>query len=169
MAKNREAVTCNGRAAFYAAMWDDIRQCAMDCGWAVALHGSLNADMDIMAMPWVKDAASFAELVKKIRLLFQGNHIPGVVITYNEKPHGRIVATIPIWADFYLDISTMDVVEVERYNDLREAFVDYACSGVQNLAPYCKNRCVECVDSRGWCIHTHCNGFNPDGNGRENG
>lgn len=56
MAKNREAVTCNGRAAFYAAMWDDIRQCAMDCGWAVALHGSLASDMDIMAMPWVDGA-----------------------------------------------------------------------------------------------------------------
>ena len=32
MAKNREAVTCNGRAAFYACMWDDFRQAAMDCG-----------------------------------------------------------------------------------------------------------------------------------------
>ena len=109
MAKNREAVTCNGRAAFYAAMWDDIRQCAMDCGWAVALHGSLSSDMDIMAMPWVENSVCFAELVKRIRLLFTGNHIHGTVITYNEKPHGRIVATIPIWADFYLDISTLEV------------------------------------------------------------
>ena len=33
MAKDREAVTCNGRAAFFAAIWDDIRQCAMDNGW----------------------------------------------------------------------------------------------------------------------------------------
>lgn len=38
MAKNRATVTCNGRVAFYACMWDDIRQCAMDNGWAVALH-----------------------------------------------------------------------------------------------------------------------------------
>lgn len=65
MAKNRLAVTCNGRAAFYACMWNDIRQCAMDNGWAVALHGSLNSDMDIMTMPWVEDVISFEELVKK--------------------------------------------------------------------------------------------------------
>lgn len=111
MAKNREAVTCNGRAAFYAAMWDDIRQCAMDCGWAVALHGSLNSDMDIMAMPWVFEAVSFENLIKEIVKLFDGDDLSSLyryIISYGEKPHGRAVATIPIWADFYLDISSME-------------------------------------------------------------
>lgn len=109
MAKDRKAVTCNGRAAFYAAMWDDIRQCAMDNGWAVALHGSLASDMDIMAMPWVPEASSFERLVKEIANLFQGNYLAeNFRITYGEKPWGRVVATIPIWADFYLDISAME-------------------------------------------------------------
>lgn len=109
MAKNREAITCNGRAAFYAAMWDDIRQCAMDSGWAVALHGSLASDMDIMAMPWVEEACSFDSVVRKIVGLFSGNLLAeDYFITYKEKPHGRIVATIPIWGDFYLDISSME-------------------------------------------------------------
>ena len=108
MAKDRYAVTCNGRAAFYAAMWDDIRQCAMDHGWAVALHGSLNADMDIMAMPWILGACSFQELTIHIVSLFNGNSMSeAFTITYDQKPYGRIVATIPIWADFYIDISSM--------------------------------------------------------------
>ena len=109
MAKDREAVTCNGRAAFYAAMWDDIRQCAMDCGWAVALHGSLNSDLDIMAMPWVQEACSFENLIKEIVKLFHGNYLSSLYsINHGDKPHGRVVATIPIWADFYLDISAME-------------------------------------------------------------
>lgn len=117
MAKNRMAVTCNGRAAFYAAMWNDIRQCAMDRGWAVSLHGSLSSDMDIMAMPWIEEAVFFEELVSEISKLFKGNALAeGFSICYNEKPHGRIVATIPIFADFYLDISTMQV-----RNDLKQA------------------------------------------------
>ena len=106
MAKNREAVTCNGRAAFYAAMWDDIRQCAMDCGWAVALHGSLSSDMDIMAMPWVDGAVSFFELCSKIKTLFKGNEFFWE-IDYCTMPNNRIVATMPIWGDFYLDISAI--------------------------------------------------------------
>jgi hypothetical protein len=114
MAKNRMAVTCNGRAAFYACMWNDIRQCAMDCGWAVALHGSLNSDMDIMAMPWVDNAVPFEDVIKKISELFVDNlNSENYVITYDEKPHNRIVATIPIFADFYLDISAIKMCEVE--------------------------------------------------------
>ena len=151
MAKNREAVTCNGRAAFYAAMWDDIRQCAMDCGWAVALHGSLASDMDIVAMPWVKEARSFNWLIEKIANLFTGNHLVECSqITYGEKPHGRIVASIPIWADFYLDISTMDTAKAkygrwvwkELHNDGSLTLCCSECletqgAGTANYCPYC--------------------------------
>ena len=109
MAKDRNAVTCNGRTAFYACMWEDIRQCAMDCGWAVSLHGSLSSDMDIMAMPWVDNAVSFKEMIDRVSKLFKDNDMSSqYVITYNEKPHNRVVATIPIFADFYLDISTIN-------------------------------------------------------------
>lgn len=118
MAKDRYAVTCNGRTVFYACMWEDIRQCAMDCGWAVSLHGSLASDMDIMAMPWVENAVPFKEMVDRISKLFKGNDISTqYVITYNEKPHNRVVATIPIFADFYLDISTINTDELIPKNE----------------------------------------------------
>lgn len=61
---------------------------------------------------------------------------------------------------------TIDAVPVEQYNDLREAFVDFVCSGVHNPALYCKNKCAECVDGYGWCTYRRCNGFNPDGKRR---
>ena len=113
MSKNREAVTCNGRPAFYASMYEDIRKCAMDSGWTVALHGSLASDMDILAMPWTNDAVLFTKLICNISKLFDGNSMSELYsISYNEKPHGRIVATIPIWEDFYLDISTIEAVPV---------------------------------------------------------
>ena len=66
---------------------------------------------------------------------------------------------------------TVDAVEAEKYNDLREAFVDYVCSGIPNPAPYCGNRCKECVDGRGWCKEdpASCKGFNPDGERRTDG
>ena len=64
--------------------------------------------MDIMAMPWVKNSTSFKDMVDKISELFKDNDMSSkYVITYNEKPHNRVVATIPIFADFYLDISTI--------------------------------------------------------------
>lgn len=60
-------------------------------------------------------------------------------------------------------VPTANVVEAEKYNDLRETFIDFVCSGIPNPAPYCKNRRAECVDKNGWCTYGRCNGFDPDG------
>lgn len=65
---------------------------------------------------------------------------------------------------------TVDAVEakkyealVEMYHDLRENFIDYYCSGTPNVAPYCLNRCEECLTPHGWCkaLSDKCRGFNP--------
>ena len=59
---------------------------------------------------------------------------------------------------------TVDAVDAEMYNDLMDAFIDHVCSGIPNVAPFCCNRCRECVDGRGWCKEdpATCRGFNPD-------
>lgn len=65
---------------------------------------------------------------------------------------------------------TVNAVPVEQYkelmaeyNQLRENFVDFFCSGSMNPAPYCLNSCKECTDNRGWCDPSSdkCKGFNP--------
>lgn len=70
--KHRESVTTNGRAVFYAALWNDLRQAAMDKGWALALHGSLASDMDIMAIPWTKEATTDNEMIEALKKLLYG-------------------------------------------------------------------------------------------------
>lgn len=108
MGKDREAVTTNGRAAFYACMWDDFRQAAMDCGWALGLHGSLASDMDIMAMPWTENATSADDMIKyMIGKCFSGNRMAKFVKHDGEKPNNRVVYTISIFSDFYLDINVI--------------------------------------------------------------
>ena len=64
--------------------------------------------MNIMAMPWVEEADTFEYLIDKISKLFSNNDLSSqYVITNDKKPHQRVVATIPIFSDFYLDISTI--------------------------------------------------------------
>jgi hypothetical protein len=106
--KDRAAVTCNGRAAFYASMWNDLRQAAMDCGWALGLHGSLNTDMDIMAMPWVWWAVPADKMIENLQRCFTGAP-HGVQKDSTSKPNHRVVYTIPIYGDFYLDINVIEV------------------------------------------------------------
>ena len=112
MAIDRWYITHNGRAAFYACVWPELTEAANSVGWALGLHGSLKSDMDIMAMPWTESAKSLSELADSLRTIFTdaGNKDFGIdkigyKIDMKSKPNGRIVLTISIWADFYLDIN----------------------------------------------------------------
>lgn len=103
--KDRECVTTNGKAVFYAAIWGDLRNAAMDNGWALALHGSLASDMDIMAMPWTENACSDHDMIQALKDCFTDANC--IHITVSDKPNNRRVFTFSIWADFYLDINVI--------------------------------------------------------------
>lgn len=110
MAKSREHVVTNGRAAFYACMWDDLRKAALNCGWALGLHGSLASDMDIMAIPWTEEAKPVEEMFEALNDCFTGSKF-GVKPPCADKPNNRVVYTINIWADFYLDINVIQFTQ----------------------------------------------------------
>lgn len=81
-------------------------------------------------------------------------------------------AALQMLNNFYaalIEAPAVDAVEVEKYDELREAFVDFVCSGIHNPAPWCKNRNEECTNVYGMCVFSNdaCRGFNPDGERRE--
>ena len=95
--KSREHITCNCKAAFYASIYDDLRNAAMDCGWALGLHESLQNDMDIMAMPWTEDAKSVEEMIASLSECFEDNPFKDShLIPYYGKPNNRVVYTLQI-------------------------------------------------------------------------
>ena len=106
--KFNNAVLCEfGKAAFYAALLPELKEVAFKCGWAIAIHGSLNKDADIMAMPWTENAVQHQELIRRISdECFQDNPFKDThCIPYKNKPNKRIVYTISIWSGYYLDIN----------------------------------------------------------------
>lgn len=112
--KPLQQLASNGKAAFYASIYDDLRKAAMSCGWALGLHGSLANDMDIMAMPWTEEAKPAEEVMRALSDCFTENPFKGIhTIPYYEKPNGRVVYTMPIWEDFYLDINIIKPYEEE--------------------------------------------------------
>lgn len=111
MGKARELVITNGKAVFYACMWDDLKNAALDCGWALGLHGSLNSDMDIMAMPWIQDCKHIGDMLDALEACFVSmdeGHKPLKRVMTKNKPNNRVVYTLHIWADFYLDINVIE-------------------------------------------------------------
>lgn len=104
--KDKKEVTTNGRAVFYCVLWESFRKAGLNCGWALALHGSMASDMDMMAMPWTEDAKPVEELIKALsdcidNTIWKDHHF----IPFYGKPHNRVVYTLSIFSDFYIDLS----------------------------------------------------------------
>jgi DNA-directed RNA polymerase subunit RPC12/RpoP len=62
-----------------------IRKVARDHGYAVAIHGSRERDLDLIAVPWTEEASSAQKLLDA--LSERENCIYGPP---NERPHGRV-------------------------------------------------------------------------------
>lgn len=115
---SREHSVASGRAAFFATIYDDLKSAAVKCGWALGLHGSLANDMDIMAMPWTEDAVPVEEMIRALSDCFDGNPFKEChSVPYNGKPNGRVVYTMLIWGDMYLDINVIQP-KAEREKDV---------------------------------------------------
>lgn len=67
------------------------REAARACGYCLVTHGSLERDVDLLAVPWVDDAVDAFSLVKAVQAAVSAeigkcyrNHAPAL------KPHGRL-------------------------------------------------------------------------------
>lgn len=106
--RSEEFETPKSRAVFYSILWPSMRKAAMDLGWALALHGSLENDMDIMGMPWTENCKSHQELAKAISdclgdTIWREHHLT----PHYTKPHGRISYTLSIGGSWHVDLSIM--------------------------------------------------------------
>lgn len=104
--KDKNDITTNGKAVFYAVLYENFRKAAIDCGYALALHGSMASDMDLIAVAWVDDAKSHEELVKRISdcigdTVWKDKHTS----CFEYKPHNRIAYTLSIMGSYYIDLS----------------------------------------------------------------
>lgn len=92
-----------------------MRLAAKDCGYAITVHGTLNRDIDVVAVPWAEHNVSDAERLVTVLC----GAIAGVVGRCNkssewtEKPHGRRAKTLLVWcgqntAD--IDLSIMPTI-----------------------------------------------------------
>lgn len=102
---------------YYRALIEALRHVAYRCGYALAVHGSLKRDIDLIACPWRDTAISAAGLIEdlqkaaevivgtaRIREVDRASGQP------EKKPCGRLAWSLYLTHDDngpYLDISVM--------------------------------------------------------------
>lgn len=105
------------RAAAYVALYPMLQQIAKRHGYALAVHGSLHKDFDLVAIPWVDEARDALTLIRAIKKATRTViHHEKVDHEYKDcrptkKPHGRVAYSLHVTSHGmyggYLDISVM--------------------------------------------------------------
>lgn len=90
---------------YAAAMYPELAQIAREHGYALAVHGSLARDFDLIAIPWVPDPSTPAAVINAIKSVFAVREVGGPP---SDKPHGRTVYTLSVgFGECALDIGFM--------------------------------------------------------------
>jgi hypothetical protein len=105
------------RAAAYVALYPMLLQVARRHGYALAVHGSLHKDFDLVAIPWVDEASNALTLIQAIkkatRTVTQHEKTDHLLkdCRPTSKPHGRVAYSLHVTSHGmyggYLDISVM--------------------------------------------------------------
>lgn len=96
-----------------------MRRVAKDEGYAITVHGSLNRDIDLVAIPWREHNVTEPEILRT-KLAGAVAAITGRcnwMKDWTEKPHGRRATTLLVWcgqnsAD--IDLSVMPVITIAK-------------------------------------------------------
>lgn len=99
-------------ALCFAASLPHLQAVAAQHGYALAVHGSMSTDLDLIAAPWVEDAAEPAALIEALREVVDGQMFNDIDPNPSVRPHGRLAWSIYTRDDQYrggpyLDVSVM--------------------------------------------------------------
>ena len=95
----------------YVGLIDPMRKVARHLGYALAVHGSLARDIDLIAVPWIDDAVEPAALVGALIEVIKGFDKNGFAFVDKDcprlKPHGRLAWSIHFTGGGYFDLGVM--------------------------------------------------------------
>jgi hypothetical protein len=104
-------------APVYAVLYAKMAEAARSCGYALAVHGTMTRDLDVVAIPWTTEAASAEEVVRAMAEAVAARAGSDLVIggPLHHAPHGRTGWSIPYSAaDGFTTVGYVDVSVMPR-------------------------------------------------------
>ena len=108
----KDVTKTNTKPVIYAVFYPILRQEAYECGYNLLLHGSLNNDMDLVAIPWVEEAIGHEALLERFGTVLGMDYDKlDREATKEQKPHGRIAYNFSMGGQAWMDISVMPLLK----------------------------------------------------------
>ena len=107
----------------YVALFPQLSEIARECGYSLTVHGSVQRDLDLVAIPWTYDAQPAEELVQRFgKYLRVFEDIFGTALHGpEEKPHGRRAWLFATCFGSAIDLSVMPRVEYKLNDQTAQA------------------------------------------------
>lgn len=94
-------------APIYCGMYPELAEIARSHGYALAIHGSLARDFDLIAIPWVENPSKSDVVVRSFEERFALRQTGEADVTY----HGRKRYTMVIsFGECFLDLQFMPTI-----------------------------------------------------------
>jgi len=113
----------HAKPSLYAFYFELIKEIGLRYGYNIVLHGSMNRDLDLIAIPWVETIGDKDKMIDEIAsviggyVLMQNRSVNNLVgDRYSIHHHGRIIYVININRDFEMKLNGL-VSKVKEYCD----------------------------------------------------
>jgi len=113
----------HAKPSLYAFYFEVIKDIGKTYGYNIVLHGSMNRDLDLIAIPWEEVLGDREEMVDAICdviggfVLPQNRNISNIDgDRYGTRPHGRITYILNINRSFDMQFNGMDT-SIKEYAD----------------------------------------------------
>lgn len=113
-------------APWYVMAYTQLDRIAMRHGYALALHGSMARDLDLIAVPWTDDADDPETLIMAFNkfIIYKAHVEIKGKFHATKKPHGRLAYSLSIGYDgHYLDVSVMPRIIKPDFQGLAKNFI----------------------------------------------
>ncbi|MBL3522815.1 hypothetical protein IM876_09080 [Serratia plymuthica] len=98
-------------APVYCSLYPALAEIARKHGYAMAIHGTMARDFDLICIPWIDEPSLPQAVVDEITATYATTDItnPGF------KPHGRLAYSVCFgFGEFFADLSFMPLISEEK-------------------------------------------------------
>lgn len=113
----------HAKPSLYAFYFEVIKEIGLKYGYNIVLHGSMNRDLDLIAIPWQEVIGDKDEMIDEIALviggfvMMQNRSVDDLIGTrYSNTYHGRMQYIININRDFKIKLDGL-IAKIQEYAD----------------------------------------------------
>lgn len=116
----------HAKPSYYAIMFEPLKAIALKYGYNLVLHGSLNRDMDLIAIPWQEQLGCVDEMINEFC-----DYIGGKINNdgLKDAPHGRKWYIIDIYRGGYTQESSVSELV---YHEDPQTYIDISVTPTIN-------------------------------------